>query len=118
MKRFLAVMVLVVFVFSLSTPVFANEPKDKLSRGLVNTLSAILELPQNIDMEWKASNNAAVGIFTGIFKGMFWGVSRAVSGLWDIITFPFPQPADYNSVIEPEYVQRGVQTHFITAKQK
>lgn len=114
MRIFIVLVVIVSLFLSFVLPAFANEPKDKLSRGVANVLSAVLEVPQNIDIEWKLSKNAAVGMFTGLFKGLFWGVSRCASGLWDIVTFPFPKPADYNSVIQPEYVQRGVQTHFIT----
>jgi putative exosortase-associated protein (TIGR04073 family) len=114
MRIFIVLVVIGSLFLSLALPAFANEPKDKLSRGVVNVLSAVLEVPQNIDIEWKLSKNAAIGMFTGLFKGLFWGASRGVSGLWDILTFPFPKPTDYNSVIQPEYVQRGVQTHFIT----
>lgn len=113
MKTFLILAVAVAVCFGILSSVFANEPKDKLFRGTANVLSALLEVPQNIDIEWKQSNNAAVGIFAGAVKGLFWGVARGVSGLWDIVTFPFPKPADYDSVIQPEYIQRGEQTHFI-----
>jgi putative exosortase-associated protein (TIGR04073 family) len=118
MKKFIVLAVIGALFLSFVLPAFANEPKDKLSRGVVNVLSAVLEVPQNIDIEWKLSKNAAIGMFAGLFKGLFWGASRGVSGLWDLITFPFPKPADYNSIIQPEYVQRGVQTHFITDAQK
>jgi len=118
MKRTAGILLCLVLVLSSSAPAFANDPKGKLTRGLANTLSAILEVPQNIDIEWKAGNNAAVGCFTGPFSGIFWGVSRLVSGAWDILTFPFPQPAGYESVIQPEYVQRDVQTHFIESRGK
>lgn len=116
MRTFLILVIIVTFCFGLLTPVFANDPKDKLFRGAANVLSAPLEVPQNIDLEWKQSNNAAVGIFAGFVKGLFWGLARGVSGLWDVVTFPFPKPADYNSVIQPEYVKRGVQSHFLNNK--
>lgn len=118
MRKILVTVMLVLLILSFLAPAFANEPKEKLTRGLANVLSAVIEIPQNIDIEWKLSKNAGVGIFTGFFKGMFWGVARCASGLWDIVTFPFPKPVDYNSVIQPEYVQRGVQTHFIIDQPK
>ncbi len=117
MKKFSVLALIAVLLLSFVASVSAAEPKDKISRGLVNMLSAVLEVPQNIDIEWKASHNAAIGIFTGVFKGLFWGVARWASGLWDIATFAFPKPADYNSVIQPEYVKRGVQTHFLSDEQ-
>lgn len=118
MRTFGVLAVIVALCFSFIAPVFANEPKDKLFRGTANVLSAALEVPQNIDIEWKQSKNAVVGIFAGLFKGLFWGLARGVSGLWDIVTFPFPKPADYNSIIQPEYVKRGIQTHFLSDEQK
>jgi putative exosortase-associated protein (TIGR04073 family) len=117
MKRYLVLVVIGVLLLSIAAPVFATEPKDKLFRGTANVLSAIVEVPQNIDIEWKNSKNAGVGMFTGFFKGMFWGCARLVSGVWDIVSFPFPKPADYNSLIQPEYVKRGVQTHFLSDEQ-
>ena len=112
--RIAFVLLLVTALFlSFTAPVFANEPKDKLSRGAANILSALVEIPQNIDIEWKQSKNAGVGIFTGFFKGLFWGCARLASGVWDVATFPFPKPTDYGSIIQPEYVQRGVQTHLL-----
>ncbi|MDD5594955.1 MAG: exosortase system-associated protein, TIGR04073 family [Candidatus Omnitrophica bacterium] len=118
MRIFVALVVIGSLVLSFMAPVFANEPKDKISRGVVNVLSSVLEVPQNIDIEWKQSKNAVIGVFAGTLKGLFWGVSRCVSGLWDLVSFPFPKPNNYNSVIQPEYVQRGVQTHFLTDVQK
>lgn len=118
MKRALILVVIGSLFISLITPVFANEPKDKLSRGVANVLSAPLEILQNIDIEWKLSNNAATGIFAGLFKGLAWTCGRLMSGAWDILTFALPKPKDYNSIIQPEYVQRGVQSHFLNQEQK
>jgi putative exosortase-associated protein (TIGR04073 family) len=117
MKTISVLIVIAALVLSITSFVCANEPKDKVARGVANVFGSVLEVPQNIDIEWKQSNNAGIGIFTGLFKGMFWGVARGFSGLWDIVTFPFPSPHDYNSIIQPEYVKRGVQTHFLTDDQ-
>jgi putative exosortase-associated protein (TIGR04073 family) len=117
MKKLAVLVLILTLLLTFAAPVFANEPKDKLSRGAANVLSALVEVPQNIDIEWKKSNNAGIGIFTGFFKGLFWGFARGVSGLWDVLTFPFPKPTDYGSIIQPEYVKRGVQTHFLSDEQ-
>lgn len=117
MKKFSLLVLIAVLMLSFAAPAFATDPKDKLFRGAANVFSSLLEVPQNIDIEWKKSNNAGVGIFTGLFKGFFWGVARLSSGVWDVVTFPFPKPSGYNSIIQPEYVQRGVQTHFLSDDQ-
>ena len=51
MKKVLVLALLGVFLLSFMAPVFANEPKDKLSRGAANVFSALFEIPQNIDLE-------------------------------------------------------------------
>jgi putative exosortase-associated protein (TIGR04073 family) len=116
MKACAILLVLVALCFSFMAPAFANEPKDKICRGTANLFSGFLEVPQNIDIEWKKCN-PVTGTVTGLFKGLFWGIARTVSGVWDIITFPFPSPDKYDSAIQPEYVQRGIQTHFIGEQQ-
>ncbi len=117
--RIAAIVVMVcVLVSGVCVGAFANEPKDKLSRGVANVFSSVLEIPQNIDTEWKESKNAVVGCLAGTFKGLFWGLARAASGLWDVATFAFPLPEEYGSIIQPEYVQRGQQTHLVTDKEK
>jgi putative exosortase-associated protein (TIGR04073 family) len=113
MRLFLVLVVIGSLFLSCIAPVFANEPKDKLARGVANVFSAVVEIPQNIDMEWKESKNAVTGIFAGFFKGLGWGAARCISGLWDIVSFPFPKPDGYNSLVQPEYIKRGVQTHFM-----
>ncbi|HOW36442.1 MAG TPA: exosortase system-associated protein, TIGR04073 family [Candidatus Omnitrophota bacterium] len=118
MKILVALVVCGALCFSLVTSASAGEPKDKLARGATNVLSAVLEIPQNIDTEWKESKNAGIGIVVGLFKGLFWGVARGASGVWDIVTCPIPNPENYGSVIQPEYVKRGVQTHFLSDEQK
>lgn len=117
MKKFSVLVLIAVLLLSFVAPAFATDPKDKLFRGTANVFSSLLEVPQNIDIEWKKSNNAGVGIVTGLFKGFFWGLARASSGLWDIVTFPFPKPSGYKSIIQPEYIQRGVQTHLLSDEQ-
>ena len=117
MKKFSILVLMAVLLLSFAVPAFATEPSGKLFRGAANVLSSLLEVPQNIDIEWKKSKNAGVGIFAGLFKGFFWGLARAGSGLWDVVTFPFPKPSGYNSIIQPEYIQRGVQTHFLSDDQ-
>ena len=105
MKKLLSVAMIFALTFGLITPLFAaDNPGEKLSRGAANVLSCLLEVPKQIDIEWKASNNAAIGIFTGMFKGLAFGVGRLCSGVYDIITFPANIPKDYEPLMKPDYV--------------
>ena len=114
MKRFVVVLVAVAMCLGFISAVYAGNPGDKLARGITNSLSGLLEIPLTIGEEWKASNNAGIGIFVGLFKGFFWAIGRTCSGLYDILTFPIPLPKDYDSLMKPDYVWRTEPTHLIT----
>lgn len=84
---------------------YACQQVDKFGRGLCNLLGGnLMEVPKNIDLEWKASNNAAVGTFCGFFKGAVMAMGRTVSAVWDIATFAFPVPKGYEPLMKPAYV--------------
>jgi len=105
MKKILSVSLILVLTFGFITPLFAAEnPGEKLSRGAANVISCPLEIPKQIDIEWKASDNAAIGIVTGLFKGLAFGVGRLCSGLYDVITFPANIPKEYEPLMKPDYV--------------
>jgi putative exosortase-associated protein (TIGR04073 family) len=91
--------------FGFIAPVIAaDNPGEKLTRGTANVLSCVLEVPKQIDIEWKASNNMAIGILTGLFKGVAYGIGRLVSGVYDIVTFPVNIPKGYESLVKPDFV--------------
>ncbi|HAJ56992.1 MAG TPA: hypothetical protein DCL35_04405 [Candidatus Omnitrophica bacterium] len=104
MKKVLALAVVAVMVFSLSAPAFAKTPTDKLTRGVANVLTGVLEVPQTIGQEWQKSDNFAIGAFCGLFKGIVQAVIRTGSGAWDILTFPLALPKDYEPLYHPDYV--------------
>ena len=105
MKKILSVSLILVLTFGFITPLFAAEnPGEKLSRGAANVISCPLEIAKQIDIEWKASDNAAIGIVTGLFIGLAFGVGRLCSGLYDVITFPANIPKEYEPLMKPDYV--------------
>jgi putative exosortase-associated protein (TIGR04073 family) len=72
-----------------------------LGRGLVNVLTGWLELPKNIADTWKKTD-PFTGFVIGGVKGIAWSWARTCTGAYDVVTFPFPVPKDYESLIEPE----------------
>ncbi|MBM3249550.1 MAG: exosortase system-associated protein, TIGR04073 family [Candidatus Omnitrophica bacterium] len=104
--KFIAALLVVVMALGFITCAYASNPGEKLGRGAANALSGALEVPICIGEEWKASNNAVIGMSVGLFKGIFWGIARTASGLYDLVTFPFPVPKNYDSIIKPDYVWR------------
>jgi len=82
---------------------YAQDPFTKLGRGVANTLTGWVELPKNI-YDTSAQDNAFAGVTVGLAKGLGSAIVRTVSGLYEIVTFPFPLPENYKPVLEPEYV--------------
>ncbi|MFC1804247.1 exosortase system-associated protein, TIGR04073 family [Candidatus Omnitrophota bacterium] len=104
MKKVVSIVLALVLIVGLSSVAFAKSPADKLTRGIGNVLTGILEIPQTIDEEWTASNNAAIGIFAGAVKGTALAIGRIFSGIWDIVSFPAAVPKDYEPLYKPDYV--------------
>ena len=75
----------------------------KLGRGFVNVLTGWIEIPKNIAETWKETD-PFTGFVVGTVKGMGWGWARTCTGFYDITTFLFPVPEDYESLIEPAYI--------------
>jgi len=81
-------------------------PFKKLSRGVVNLVTAPLEVPNQ--MYWQAkrakddTGRIIAGYVEGIFIGTGWAILRFLAGSYDIITFPLPPYK--KSLIQPEYL--------------
>ena len=104
MRKVLLVLVAVVFISNLIiAPCFAQDPMRKLGRGVANTLTGIVEIPRQIYLISK-EENALVGMTWGLVKGAAVGLLRTACGIYETITFPIPAPADYEPMIEPEFV--------------
>ena len=83
-------------------------PLQKFNRGIVNIVTAPIEIAKQVDLSWKESaqqsKSKSFGVFTGFFKGLGYTVGRMGSGLWDVVTFPFKTPDNYESLMKPDFV--------------
>ncbi len=75
----------------------------KFGRGLVNVLTGWIEIPKNIAKEWRKTD-PFTGFVLGTIKGIGWGFGRTVVGVYEVITFPFPIPQDYQPIMSPEFI--------------
>lgn len=82
---------------------FVNNAGHKLGRGVANVATGWVELPKTIHAEASA-HDAFTGIVYGLMKGAGKTVIRTGAGAYEVATFLFPVPKDYQSVIDPEYV--------------
>lgn len=80
-----------------------NRMFHKLGRGFVNVFTGWIEVPKNIAADWRTSD-PFTGTITGLFKGAAWGIARTFAGFYEIISFPFPVPRNYQPIMEPEFI--------------
>ena len=84
-------------------PMEAGKAFTKLTRGGVNLITGWVEVPKRIQETSQASGSAA-GFTWGLLRGLGYGFIRTAAGAYELVTFPFPAPPDYQPVIQPEYV--------------
>lgn len=103
MKKFHSLAVPASFaLLLLAAPVCdANSAAQKLGRGLAGMTCGFLELPGNIVKETNAKGIA--GLPNGFAKGLGMIVTRELVGVYEFISAPFPVPADFKPVLQPEY---------------
>jgi len=78
----------------------------KLGRGLANLVTAVFEIPRKTTQIAEESGWMA-GSTIGLAQGVWLGCLRAVTGAFEIITFPLEIPKDYGPLLEPEFVFEG-----------
>jgi putative exosortase-associated protein (TIGR04073 family) len=78
----------------------AKTPVNKLIRGLVNSLTFLVEIPASIFDVTKRKGGLA-GATLGVADGFFTSFMRLGTGLFDLVTFPIP-PYD-KPLLKPEY---------------
>ena len=96
------------FIATCAGPVWAESMEagkafTKLTRGFVNIITGWVEIPKRIQ-ETTQTSGAAAGFTWGLLRGLGHGFIRTAAGAYEFVTFPFPAPPGYESVIQPEYV--------------
>ena len=89
-------------VLTLSAPASAQTATRKFVRGLAGMTAAFLEVPGNMVHETD-ERGAGLGIPLGFAKGLGMIVPRVLVGVWEFVSAPFPLPAGYEPILEPEY---------------
>lgn len=107
MNRIIIVFMILILWF---TPrVYAeNNAGKKFYRGMVNIVTAPVEIPKQARAYWiegaQKTDHILVWIGCGTVWGMVQTIKRTGSGLWDIISFPLEKPNDYDPLLMPEFV--------------
>lgn len=81
-----------------------GNPIKKLGRGLCNCGTFPFELPMQMS-KVHMTDGPFAGWTWGILKGMGMMAVRAVVGVYEVATFPFPLPACYKPILtDPEFM--------------
>lgn len=107
-KKFFMTIWLVTIVFSFPAQALAGSRTEKFTRGFTNIVTAPLEFfRQPYALHRERDFNGMAAFFGGIFTGIYATVARELAGVYEFLTFPFPLPADYRSIIDPPTVFDG-----------
>ena len=92
----------VAMAFLVALPAGAQTAPRKCLRGLAGMTTAVLEVPGNMVAE-NRTRGPAEGLPLGFAKGLGMIVPRVLVGVWEFISAPFPVPAGYEPLLDPEY---------------
>jgi putative exosortase-associated protein (TIGR04073 family) len=90
------------FLLSDAATAGAQSAPRKAGRGLAAMTCGFLEVPGNIVAETR-SRGPAWGLTLGFATGLGKLIVRELVGVYELVTAPFPIPAGYQPIIEPEF---------------
>ena len=96
-------------VVMMAAPCWADEfspgPVRKLSRGIANITFGLWELPIAIQETNETEGTVAATTF-GVIAGLVASLRRTTAGIYETLTFPFPNPlVNYDPLIHPEFLR-------------
>ena len=81
----------------------ASAAAQKAVRGVVNTgLGVVAEVPKTIYYDTR-EDGPVYGLTVGVLEGLSWGIARTLTGVYEVVTFPFPIPDGYRPIYQPSY---------------
>ncbi len=87
---------LIILILSISSFVYAQDadqkPGHKLEKGVIQLGTSIIDIPKAIYNESTNRGNPVSGVAVGFLKGVGNTVAHIFSGLFNIVTCPFPKP--------------------------
>ena len=100
MKKLIGVFLVLALVICFTSSGYAQTPQAKLGRGLINTLTGIWEVPIDVLKTCK-SEGAPKGLSIGLVRGLATAAYRTLVGLYEVVTFAIPAPADFAAITNP-----------------
>lgn len=93
-----------------------NDPGIKLGRGLTNILASPGEYYVQT-ARIAADRDPMTRLLAGMAKGTWVMAQRIGVGVYDMLTFVVPYPADYRPVMQPPTVVEAIQEQYSKSKQ-
>ena len=92
------------FILNMSAVARADDALKKLGRGLCNMVTFPLELPWQVS-KVNNTDGPTAAVTYGALKGAGMVFVRAVVGVYEVVTFPFPVPKDFRPILtDPEFM--------------
>ena len=96
--------ILFLLIFLLGSGVARADAGTKFGRGLSNTAFGWFEIVNEIGNE-SDRHGAWIGGPSGFIRGMAFGTVRTLAGIYELVTFPFPNGRKgYGPIVLPESV--------------
>ncbi len=102
-KSVLSIMLVICLSVGAVSPCHANSAVRKLGRGIANVVTSPLEVCVSVYHIFSTEGPAAAATY-GVVDGVVKTTMRAGVGVFEVITFPFPFPAEYDPILEPEFL--------------
>ena len=77
-------------------------PQRKLQRGFLNVALSPFEISNELSKEVR-NDTFPPSWIAGLGRGSIYAVGRALVGVYEMVTFPLPYPANYKPVLQPEF---------------
>ena len=100
----MSVVMLAAALFLAAAPAEAKryDAARKFGRGLAGMTTCFLELPGNI-VKTSRERGVGWGVTLGFVEGLGRLVVRPLVGVYEFVTAPFPVPAGYKPILQPEF---------------
>ncbi|MDD5195338.1 MAG: hypothetical protein PHQ96_06690 [Candidatus Omnitrophica bacterium] len=106
MRRFMVILFIVCILGFSATYAYASYVEssiEKAKQGVVNIFTGWLEIPYQASKGFKDGfgengQNKPLGGFFGIFRGFIHAAGRTAGGVYQVVTFPLPNPKNNDGV--------------------
>lgn len=110
MQKPVTIFIALVLTFVFSLPLMAEEaeiqgeglPQRKLQRGFLNVVLSPFEISNELSKEVR-NDTIPPSWVAGLGRGVCYTMGRALVGVYEMVTFPLPYPANYKPVLQPEF---------------